>query len=214
ANEENFTYQLTLSYRPSARIHSFVTYSTSFKPIGVNVGGLPVINGEVATDLAVIKPEYVQHIELGTKSTLLSKLTLNLTLHHTSIRDYQANVQSPQVGVNRGYLANAEKVIVQGLELDASWRISDQWSWNGALAYTDARYDKFTNAPLPLEETGKTLNGQQVAFKDISGGRLPGVSKWSASLSGEYSAPSSFLGKASRFFVGIDGFYRSAFSSS
>ncbi len=214
ANEENFTYQLTLSYRPSARIHSFVTYSTSFKPIGVNVGGLPVINGEVATDLAVIKPEYVQHFEWGTKSTLLNKLTLNLTLHHTSIRDYQANVQSPQVGVNRGYLANAEKVIVQGLELDASWRISDQWSWNGALTYTDARYDKFTNAPLPLEETGKTLNGQQVAFKDISGGRLPGVSKWSASLSGEYSAPSSFLGKASRFFVGIDGFYRSAFSSS
>lgn len=214
ANEDNFTYQLTLSYRPSARIHSFVTYSTSFKPIGVNVGGLPVINGEVATDLAVIKPENVQHFELGTKSTLLNKLTLNLTFHHTSIRDYQANVQSPQVGVNRGYLANAEKVIVQGLELDASWRISDKWIWNGALAYTDARYDKFTNAPLPLEETGKTLNGQQVAFKDISGGRLPGVSKWSASLSGEYSAPSSFLGKASRFFVGIDGFYRSAFSSS
>jgi hypothetical protein len=32
---------------------------------------------------------------------------------------------------------------------------------------------KFTNAPLPLEETGKTVDGKQVAFKDISGGELP-----------------------------------------
>jgi iron complex outermembrane receptor protein len=214
ANEENFTYQLTLSYRPSARINSFVTYSTSFKPIGVNVGGLPVINGEVATGLAVIKPEYVQHFELGTKSTPLNNLMLNLALHHTSIRDYQANVQSPQLGVNRGYLANAEEVIVQGVELDASWRASDKWTWNAALAYTDARYEKFTNAPLPLEETGSSLNGQQLAFKDISGGRLPGVSKWAGSLSGEYSTPSIFLGKASKFFIGVDAFYRSAFSSS
>jgi iron complex outermembrane receptor protein len=48
------------------------------------------------------------------------------------------------------------------------------------VAYTDGKYVRFANAPVPLEEVG----GAQ-AFKDISGGRLPGISKWSGSVGGE-----------------------------
>ena len=82
------------------------------------------------------------------------------------------------------------------------------------LAYTDAKYVKFTNAPLPLEETGLTENGVQVAFKDISGGVLPGISKWAGSLGGEFTTPAAFLGKAGKFFIASDVYYRSSFSSS
>lgn len=215
ADETNFTYQLTLSYRPTRKFNSFATYSTSFKPIGVNVGGLPTTsNGNADISLAVIKPEYVKHVEIGIKTNPNAGLTFNLTLHNTNIRDYQANVQSPQLGVNRGYIANAEKVNVKGVEADASWRANKHFSLEGAVAYTDAKYVRFTNAPLPLEETGKTVNGQQVAFKDISGSELPGISKWAGSLSGEFTTPAAFLGKPGKFFLGLDGFYRSSFSSS
>ena len=68
ADETNFTYQLTLAYRPSKYINAFATYSTSFKPIGVNVAGLPTVNGEPALDLAVIEPEDIKHYELGIKT--------------------------------------------------------------------------------------------------------------------------------------------------
>ena len=214
ANESNLTYQLTLSYKIHDRINAYATYSTSYKPVGVNVAGLPTIDGKPATDLAVIKPEYVSHIEIGIKTTPIDNFILNATIFNTDIENYQANVQSPQLGVNRGYIANAEKVNVKGFEIDANLIASQHFTFYGSTAFTDAKYVKFTNAPLPLEETGATKDGVQVAFKDISGGRLPGISKWAVSAGGEYSTPAAFLGKAGKFFVAIEGYYRSGFSSS
>lgn len=210
ADETNFTYQLTTSYKVTDRINAYATYSTSYKPVGVNVAGLPVIDGEVAVDLGTIRPEYVKHVEFGLKTSPTDNITLNGTFFNTDIEDYQANVQAAQLGVNRGYIANAEKVNVKGAEFDANLRINSNLSFNLALAYTDARYKKFTNAPVPLEEVG----GAQ-AYKDISGGVLPGISKWSGSFGGEVSSNiTDFLSQEGRFFLGFDSFFRSEFSSS
>ena len=214
ADENNLTYNLTLAYKPTKRINAYGTFSTAFKPVGVNVAGLPTISGQPALDLAVIKPENVKHFELGVKTTPFDDFILNATFYNTDIRDYQTNVQSPELGVNRGYIANAEQVRVQGAELETSLRASNKFSFYGAVTYTDAQYVKFTNAPLPLEETGNTLNNVQVAFKDISGGRLPGISKWAYSTGGEFNTPALFLGNASKFFIATDLFYRSGYSSS
>jgi iron complex outermembrane recepter protein len=214
ADETNFTYLFTLAYRPSQRINIFSTYSTSFKPVGVNVAGLPTKNGAADTSLAVIRPENVRHFELGIKTTPIKDFVLNLTIYNTTISDYQTNVQSPELGVNRGYIANAEKVRIRGVELDANYKVNSHFSFFTAAAFNDGKYIRFVNAPLPLEETGKSVGGVQVAFKDISGGRLPGISNWSVSAGGEYNTPVSFLGKAGKFFVALDAFYRSSFSSS
>jgi iron complex outermembrane recepter protein len=54
----------------------------------------------------------------------------------------------------------------------------------------------------------------QKAFEDISGRELPGISKWAGSLGGEFTTPAAFLGKAGKFFIALDGYYRSSFSSS
>jgi iron complex outermembrane receptor protein len=214
ADERNLTYQLTVAYRVNKRFNAFATYSTSFKPVGVNVAGLPTVNGQVATDLAVIKPEDVKHYEVGVKTNPTDNFTFNVVFHNSDIKNYQANVQSAELGVNRGYLANAEEVRVKGLEVDANIKANNHFSFYGALAYTDAKYVKFTNAPLPLEETGTTENGVQKAFKDISGGELPGISKWAGSLAGEFISPAVFFGKPSKFFIALDSYYRSSFSSS
>lgn len=214
ADERNFTYQLTLAFKPSSRVNTFATYSTSFKPVGVNVAGLPTKAGAADTSLAVIKPEYTKYYSVGIKTTPADGFTLNLTFHNSDIEDYQTNVQAAELGVNRGYIANADKVRVNGLELDFNYRANGHFSFFGAGAYTNGKYIKFTNAPLPLEETGLTVEGVQVAFKDVSGGSLPGISKWSGTLGGEYSTPAAFLGKPGRFFLALDGFYRSSFSSS
>ncbi len=161
------------------------------------------------TELATIKPEYVKHFEAGIKTTPIAGDTLNLTLYNTDIKDFQTQVQTAEVGVNRGYLANAEKVRISGAEIDASIRFGSSLNFYGALAYTDGKYVKFTNAPVPLEETGGAS-----AFKDISGGRLPGVSKWTGSLGGEAGRQGRFLGNIGNYFLAIDGYYRSEFSSS
>ncbi len=208
-NETNFSGQLTLQYKASQQVNAFATYSTSYKPIGINIGGLPTANGQVLTDLARVNPEFVKHYEVGLKTKPTPNTVLNLVVHNSDIKDYQTQVQTPEPGVNRGYLANAEKVRVWGVELDGSLRVSNAFSLYGALAYTDAKYVSFKNAPVPLEETGAAQ-----AFKDISGGVLPGVSKWAGSLGGELSGAGKFLAQDGRFFVAADGYYRSSFSSS
>jgi len=210
ADETNFTYSLTAAYKPNSKINTFATYSTSFKPIGVNVAGLPSPEaGKTILDYAVIKPEDTKHYEFGVKTTPLNNLTLNVTFHQSDIKNYQTSVQSADLTVNRGYIANAEKVRVKGAELDANFRANQNFSFYGAAAYTDAKYVSFTNAPLPLEETGLLP-----PFKDISGGKLPGISKWAGSLSGEFATKADFINKETKFFVALDGAYRSSFSSS
>ena len=215
ADEKNVTYSVTLAYQVNRNYHAYVTYSTGFKPVGVNVAGIPTISGQPALDLAVIKPEDVRHVEAGVKTSPAKNVTLNVTFFNTEIKNYQTNVQSPELGVNRGYIANAEKVNVRGTEADANVRVNQNLSFYTSIAYTKGKYVKFTNAPLPLEETGHIEDGVQVAFKDISGERLPGISEWAGSLGGEViSNPFKFLGNDSKFFFGLDGYYRSEFSSS
>lgn len=215
ADADNLTYLVTVAYNINTNYNAYATYSTSFKPVGVNVAGLPTISGQPALDLAVIKPEDVRHLEMGVKTSPVNNLTVNFTFFNTDIKNYQTNVQSPELGVNRGYIANAEKVTVRGAEADANFRVNRNLSFYTSLTYADGKYVIFTNAPLPLEETGHTEDGVQVAFKDISGERLPGISKWAGSFGGEVLSNSfQFLEQESKFFFGLDGFYRSEFSSS
>ncbi|MCX2575031.1 TonB-dependent receptor [Pedobacter sandarakinus] len=217
-SNHNLSGNITVSYRPTSKLNAFATFSTGYKPVGVNVGGLPTTSsGAADLSLAVVKPEYVEHYELGVKTKPFKGAILNITTFNTNIKDYQTNVQSPQLGVNRGYLANAERVNVKGVEIDGTYQPAPFLSINAALAYLDGKYVKFTNAPLPLEETGntQTINGAvtQVAFKDASGGSLPGISKWNTSGGAEFSTPGSLVTRIGRYFIAADASYRSTYSS-
>lgn len=206
----DFSGNLTITFKASDKINAYATYAKSYKPVGVNVAGLPTDSkGQPLLDLAVIKPEKVNHYEIGIKTSPFKNSIFNLAFFNTDIKDFQTNVQAAELGVNRGYLANADKVRVRGAELDASFIISSHLTINGAATYTDGKYVKFTNAPLPLEETGAP-----VAFKDVSGTALPGASKWAGSLGGELSDKAKFFGNVGKIFLAIDSYARSEFSSS
>lgn len=214
-SDTDFSGNITVSFKASDKINAYGTIAKSYKPIGVNVAGLPTpATGQTLADLATVKPEDVNHLEFGVKTSPFKNSILNFTLFNTEINDFQTNVQAAELGVNRGYLANADKVRVKGAEIDASILINSHFTINGAATYTDGKYVKFTNAPLPLEETGTTVGGVQVAFKDVSGTVLPGTSKWAGSLGGEYTKNAKFFGSIGKFFIALDGYARSEFSSS
>ncbi|WP_027302650.1 TonB-dependent receptor [Rudanella lutea] len=208
-DETNISGQATVQYKASQRINAFGTYSLSYKPVGINIAGLPTSGGRVLLELARVKPEFVTHYELGLKTRPTPNSVLNVVLHNSDIKDYQTQVQTPEPGVNRGYLANAERVRVWGVEVDGNLRLGNTLSVYGSVAYTNGKYVSFKNAPVPLEETGG-----EAAFKDISGGDLPGISKWAGSLGGEVSGNGKFLAQDGRFFFALDNYYRSGFSSS
>ena len=110
-----------------------------------------------------MKPEDEHHLEVGLKTAPLPGVTANVTVFNTDINDFQAQVVNADVGVLRGYLANAEKVRVRGVEFDGNAKVTSRLSFYNAIAYTDGNYVSFPDAPPPLEDTG----GPQV--KDVSG---------------------------------------------
>src|SRR5690606_26674020 len=114
--------QLTVAFKPSDKINAFATFSTGFKPVGLNLGGLPRENGQTMLELAVIKPEAVRHYEVGVKAQPARNVSLGLTVYNTDVKNYQAQVQAADLSVNRGYLANAEQIRVRGVEFDGSVR--------------------------------------------------------------------------------------------
>jgi iron complex outermembrane receptor protein len=224
----NFTYDLTASYELAPDVLAYGTYAKSFKTIGINQNGLPTdANGVPIAAAGTIRPENVNHFEIGIKSQFWDrKATLNLAAFRTDIRDYQATVTNGQFGVLRGFLANADKVRSQGIEADVSVRPSDRFSAYVNGAYTDAKYVRFVDAPCPPELSGGTTatagqtpsapgtpGGISPANCDISGQRLAGVSKWSFSFGAEANAPGTVFGQAGEFYLGYDGSYRSDFSS-
>ncbi|AZS23366.1 TonB-dependent receptor [Caulobacter sp. FWC26] len=224
----NFTYDLSASYQLNRDLLAYATYAKSFKTGGINQNGLPTdAAGKPIEAAGAIKPEDINHVEGGLKTQWLDRtLTANLAVFRSDIKNYQATVSNGQLGVLRGYLANAGKVRTQGVELDSAYRPNARFSTYLNAAYTDAKYVRFVDAPCPPELSGGTVaTGTQVpgaagvagalspANCDVSGQRLPGVSKWSVALGAEVNVPGDFLGKTGEFYVGYDGSYRSKFSS-
>jgi len=210
ATNTNLSGNFTLQYKVRSNINAYGTFANAYKPVGINIGGLPTdAAGNPMMDLAVVKPEYTDQYELGIKTSPTKNSVLNIAAYDTEVKNYQTNVQSPQLGVNRGYLATAERVRVRGIEVDGNIKVGKYLSFNAAVSYTEGIYKKFTNAPLPLEETGAT-----VSFKDISGTKLPGISNWSGTIGGEIAIPAKFFANEGKYFFGVDNFSRSGFSSS
>ena len=224
----NFSYDFNVNYKFTPNILAYATYAKSFKTVGINQNGLPTdANNNPILSAGVIKPESVNHYEAGIKTQFWDKRgVFNLTAFRTDIKNYQATVTNGQLGVLRGYLANAGKVRSQGVEADFSIRPSERFNAYLNGAYTDAKYEKFVDAPCPPELSGGTTvtagqtpsapgtpGGRSPANCDISGQRLPGVSKWSLSYGAEFNLPARLLAKDGQVYLGVDGNYRSNFSS-
>ncbi|MCG2839623.1 TonB-dependent receptor [Sandaracinobacter sp. RS1-74] len=205
----NLSGDVTLSWKPANDLLLYGTYARSFRSGGINLSGLPTLADGVtpATELATVKPESVDHFELGLKSKLIDgTATFNLALYRTEIRDFQTTVVSGAVGVIRGYLANVPKVRSQGVEAEFSVRPVRHLNAYLNIAYTDAEYVDFPSAPPPIE-----LSGGSIQSVDASGGRLPGVSEWALSYGIQYDIP---LANGADLYLGVDGSLRSDFSSS
>jgi iron complex outermembrane receptor protein len=208
----NFSYDLTATYKATRDLLFYATYAKTFKSGGINQNGVPNdADNNPLLGAATVKPESVNHYEAGIKTEFWDRrVTFNLTAFRTDIRNFQANVNNGQFGVLRGYLANAGKVRTQGFEGDFSIRPSERFRAYVNGAYTDAKYVKFVDAPCAPEQSGGTNSPPNC---DISGQRLPGVSKWAFSFGAEVNAESKLFDQDGQFYFGYDGSYRSDWSS-
>ncbi|RYD25734.1 MAG: TonB-dependent receptor, partial [Lysobacteraceae bacterium] len=76
----NLSGDITAAYTVTSDIHAYATYARSYKSGGINLSGLPLdLNNNPILSAATVKPEKVNHYELGLKTQFLDRrLTLNL----------------------------------------------------------------------------------------------------------------------------------------
>jgi iron complex outermembrane receptor protein len=157
----------------------------------------------------IIKPETAESYEIGAKATLMSgRLLINGAAHRTDVSDYQATqlFLNPATGSFTSYITNAAQIRTQGLEVDSNLFLKSGFRTSLSLAFTDAKYLSYPNAPCALvNATGRC---------DLSRVALPNVSKWAAHLGLGYEAPWSLaeIGQLEvRPFALLDASYRSGF---
>jgi len=183
----NLSGRANLAWQLSDALLSYASVAYGYKSGGLNMSGLPLdAANQPALATAIIDDERNSTLELGVKSTLLgSRATLNLAAFHTTVRDYQTNVVSSlETAALRSYPANVPAVRVRGLEADLLAAPVDALSLRASLAWADGEHRDYPAGPCPLEvQTAGT------AACDLSGTRLPGLSRWVGSIGVDYRQP-------------------------
>ncbi|MBJ7443665.1 MAG: TonB-dependent receptor, partial [Sphingobium sp.] len=96
----NFTYDFNINYKIARDVLAYATYAKSFKTLGINQNGLPLnADNTVNYDASTVKPESVNHYEIGLKTQFFDRrATFNLTAFRTDIKNFQATVNGGQFG--------------------------------------------------------------------------------------------------------------------
>jgi iron complex outermembrane recepter protein len=127
ATNTGSTHKLTLSYRLDAQRMLYATWSTGFRPGGINR----------FKDVTPYRPDYLSNFEAGWKTTwLANRLRFNGALFLEQWRDPQFAICGPNCVLE---VINAGAAEVRGLETELKWIASDSVTISGAATWLDAR---------------------------------------------------------------------------
>lgn len=198
-DESNVSGLLGASYRFSEALLGYASWSRGYKAGGINFDVVgphtePTFGEERATSL-----------EVGFKARFWEgRGLLDLALYQTDVDDYQALTYSPPATLFapplRDNLINVGKVRLRGVEIDSAWRLHSRLDLRLGLAWSDARYRSFPNAPCP------PASGQWSC--DLGGDRVYNAPEWNASAGLEYTHP---LSAGLEAYGGIDYSFRSGY---
>lgn len=160
----------TLTWKPAADKLIYFTYAEGNKPGDFNTAaGTPAAN-------RVIKEELLKNYELGLKTQWLDgRLTANLTGYHIdwTNQGYQDTVFQEDANGNPIFAGGQRRTVVvtvntgrteiNGLEFDASYRLTPGWTFRVAYSLTDSRFRDFLSR-LPITYAGVP---QQVAGNQV-----------------------------------------------
>jgi len=152
--DNEWTGDVSLSYSFTPDAVGYVRYARGFKAGGflAEVLSPPPFTPPTSIDFA---PEFVNSYEAGLKTNLFDgRVALNLAAFYLDFTDKQEKVNT---GVSY-IISNAAEATSQGFEAEGFWRITDNLTFSGSLAYLDAEYSSFPNAGgVGIDFSGNTL---------------------------------------------------------
>ena len=183
-DESENTIRASVEYDLNDASMVYASYSEGFKVGGVNSSDCgPPWN-----------PETVDSFELGYKASLGDGSSdLRMALFHYDYSDFQV---AQVIGI-QGFISNAGDSEIDGLEIEYSNTLNENWSINAAMTLLDTKYGTFLNTD--------TLNGA-LGVQDNKGNPLSYAPDTSINLGISYDTPLSMGGSLS---VSLDASYRS-----
>ena len=126
---DGFTYRANATYRFTPDNMVYATYSTGFRPGGINRAGTAEPFGA----------DKLFNYEVGTKNSFAGgRLTLNAAAFIDDWKDVQVSYQPPG-GSGVVLIANVGKARSKGIEGDLAWRPAPGFTLTAAATYIDAK---------------------------------------------------------------------------
>jgi iron complex outermembrane receptor protein len=205
-----FTPRASVSFKPNANHNIYLSYSRGFKGGGFDPRGLttaaPDLNGngvrdpDEIYDYMAFDPERVDSFELGWKAALFNRrLQFSAAVFDAEYENVQVPGSAGAVinGVPTfvGVTTNAGKARFRGAELEANWRVAqdfgtvgDRLNVAGTLGYLDAKYLEFLTVVAYDPVTGALL-ARPIEYDVADFRKIQNTPKWTMSGSLDYDTP-------------------------
>lgn len=179
--ENDFSPAFTLRWYPTDDAMLYGSVRRGFKGGGFDLQ----LNADqaAAEDNFQFEEEEVTAFEIGGKLSVLQRTAeLNFAVFRNEFDDLQVStITPPALTFNVG---NAASAITQGVEIDGRWRVSDRLTLTGRLAYLNAEFDDYPDAPCYFGQTA--ADGCVGGVQDLGGRDLQFAPDWAATINGEY----------------------------
>lgn len=189
---DSVTPRAVIRYEIAPKTSIYASYSRGFKSGVVN---------NVAP-YAPVAPEKIDAFEVGFK-TAQSNFRLDAAGYYYDYSNLQVSSVLIVNGLNQSVITNAAAATIYGGEVQMSARPVEGLDLSAGIAYTHARYDKYTGAVVSLPSPTTGLNSSSCAnpnpppatvlcTQDQSGLRMLRAPDWSGNVSASYKVPLSF----------------------
>lgn len=181
-NEDNFSPVINLQWRPNDSSMYYASVRRGFKAGGFDHNLVAASGDADIMQRFRFDSEEVTAFELGAKLSLADGAAqLNASLFHSEFDDLQMSGFLDSAAATNT-VTNAAGATSQGAELDITWRATEGLTLFMAIAYVDARYDEYDDAPCFTLQTAGCVNGRQ----NLSDEKMQFTSDWKATASAEY----------------------------
>lgn len=183
----NWSPDITLTWKPQDNITVYGAYKTGFKSGGFSNSGIHSVAGSINDFM--FAPEKAEGFEGGVKTTLFDRqLRLDLGIYSYTFNNLQIDFfNSTTVSF---ITTNAGSATTKGVELEFQYapRALPGFSLRGSGNYNDAKYQDYF-APCFGGQTraeGCTMVRNGVPYQNLAGKPTTNAPKWSASLGAAY----------------------------
>jgi iron complex outermembrane receptor protein len=182
---EKFTPRVSVSYKLSPDLTSYVSWGQGFKSGGFDMRGDAVLYPDTVKGY---EPETVETWEIGLKGSLFdNRFNFATAIYDSSYEDQQITTQYPAGATVASVVDNVGSSSIRGWEFEGRLRVSDNLSLNGMLSYTDANFDQFL-AYIPTGPLNASCPTQPGCIVDVSDQRdFQNTPEWTGSISATYT---------------------------